>query len=59
VGYTDAVAVLERSGHRVVAKHFPAPLEGEAAPDRIAAQIRAAAATNQVVLVVRGGGDDS
>jgi exodeoxyribonuclease VII large subunit len=57
VGYSDAVAVLERSGHQVLAEHFPAPLEGETAPARIAAQIRAAAVANQVVLVVRGGGD--
>jgi exodeoxyribonuclease VII large subunit len=59
VGYTDAVAVLQQSGFRVVATHFPAPLEGEAAPARIAAQIRAAGVGNQVVLVVRGGGEDA
>jgi exodeoxyribonuclease VII large subunit len=59
VGYTDAVAVLEQSGFQVAATHFPAPLEGEAAPARIAAQIRAAGVGNQVVLVVRGGGEDA
>jgi len=59
VGYADAVAVLEQSGFRVAATHFPAPLEGEAAPARIAAQIRAAGVGNQAVLVVRGGGEDA
>src|SRR5215211_5319101 len=59
VGYTDAVAVLEQSGFWVAATHFPAPLEGEAAPARIAAQIRAAGVGNQAVLVVRGGGEDA
>jgi exodeoxyribonuclease VII large subunit len=59
VGYTDAVAVLAQSGFQVVATHFPAPLEGEAAPTRIADQIRAAGVGNQAVLVVRGGGEDA
>ena len=40
VGYADAVAVLEQSGFRVAATHYPAPLEGEAAPARIAARSR-------------------
>jgi exonuclease VII large subunit len=40
VGYADAVAVLRQSGFQVATTHFPAPLEGEAAPARIAAQIR-------------------
>jgi exodeoxyribonuclease VII large subunit len=57
VGYTDAVAVLAQSGFQVVATHFPAPLEGEAAPTRIAAQVRNAGVGNQAVLVVRGGGE--
>jgi exodeoxyribonuclease VII large subunit len=57
VGYTDAVAVLAQSGFQVATTHFPAPLEGEAAPTRIAAQIRAAGVGNQAVLVVRGGGE--
>jgi exonuclease VII large subunit len=55
VGYTDAVAVLQQSGFQVAATHFPAPLEGEAAPARIAAQVRNAGVGNQAVLVVRGG----
>jgi exodeoxyribonuclease VII large subunit len=59
VGYTDAVAVLQQSGFQVATTHFPAPLEGEAAPARIAAQIRAAGIGNQAVLVVRGGGEDA
>jgi exodeoxyribonuclease VII large subunit len=59
VGYSDAAAILEQSGFQVAAMHFPAPLEGETAPARIAAQIRAASVGNQLVLVVRGGGDDS
>jgi exodeoxyribonuclease VII large subunit len=59
VGYTDAVAVLAQSGFQVATTHFPAPLEGEAAPARIAAQIRNAGAGNQAVLVVRGGGEDA
>ncbi len=59
VGYRDAVTVLEQSGYEVVATHFPAPLEGEAASGRIAAQIRAASVGHQVVLVVRGGGEDA
>jgi exodeoxyribonuclease VII large subunit len=59
VGYTDAVAVLQQSGFQVAAAHFPAPLEGEAAPARIAAQIRNAGVGNQAVLVVRGGGEDA
>jgi len=59
VGYRDAVTVLEQSGYEVVATHFPAPLEGEAAGGRIAAQIRAASVGHQVVLVVRGGGEDA
>jgi exodeoxyribonuclease VII large subunit len=59
VGYTDAVAVLAQSGFEVATTHFPAPLEGEAAPTRIAAQIRAAGVGNQAVLVVRGGGEDA
>jgi exodeoxyribonuclease VII large subunit len=59
VGYTDAVAVLQQSGFEVATTHFPAPLEGEAAPARIAAQIRAASVGNQAVLVVRGGGEDA
>src|SRR5215204_725469 len=59
VGYTDAVAVLAQSGFQVAATHFPAPLEGEAAPARIATQIRAAGVGNQAVLVVRGGGEDA
>lgn len=59
VGYRDAVTVLEQSGHEVVATHFPTPLEGEAAGGRIAAQIRAASVGHQVVLVVRGGGEDA
>jgi exodeoxyribonuclease VII large subunit len=59
VGYTDAVAVLQQSGFQVAATHFPAPLEGAAAPARIAAQIRAASVGNQAVLVVRGGGEDA
>jgi hypothetical protein len=38
----------------------PAPaLEGEAAPARIAAQVRNASVGNQAVLVVRGGGEDA
>jgi len=57
VGYTDAVAVLQQSGFQVATTHYPAPLEGEAAPARIAAQIRAAGVGNQAVLVVRGGGE--
>ncbi len=57
VGYQDAVTVLAHSGFRVHATHFPAPLEGQAAADRIAAQVRNAAAGNQVVLLVRGGGE--
>jgi exodeoxyribonuclease VII large subunit len=59
VGYTDAVAVLQQSGFQVATTHFPAPLEGEAAPARIAAQIRNAGVGNQAVLVVRGGGEDA
>ena len=59
VGYRDAVTVLEQSGYRVVATHFPAPLEGEAAAGRIAAQIQAASVGAQAVLVVRGGGEDA
>jgi exodeoxyribonuclease VII large subunit len=59
VGYTDAVAVLTQSGFDVAATHFPAPLEGAAAPGRIAAQVRAATVGNQAVLVVRGGGEDA
>jgi exodeoxyribonuclease VII large subunit len=59
VGYTDAVAVLRQSGFEVATTHFPAPLEGEAAPARIAAQIRNAGVGNQAVLVVRGGGEDA
>ena len=59
VGYTDAVAVLQQSGHQVEATHFPAPLEGEAAPARIAAQIRNAGVGSQVILVARGGGEDA
>jgi exodeoxyribonuclease VII large subunit len=59
VGYKDAATVLEQSGHQVEATHFPAPLEGEAAAARIAAQIRNAAVGNQIVLVVRGGGEDA
>jgi exodeoxyribonuclease VII large subunit len=59
VGYTDAVAVLAQSGFQVAATHFPAPLEGAAAPARIAAQVRAAGVGNQAVLVVRGGGEDA
>jgi exodeoxyribonuclease VII large subunit len=59
VGYIDAVAVLQQSGFQVATTHFPAPLEGEAAPARIAAQIRAAGVGNQAVLVVRGGGEDA
>jgi exodeoxyribonuclease VII large subunit len=59
VGYTDAAAVLQQSGFQVATTHFPAPLEGEAAPARIAAQIRAAGVGNQAVLVVRGGGEDA
>jgi len=59
VGYADAVAVLQQSGFQVATTHFPAPLEGEAAPARIAAQIRAASVGNQTVLVVRGGGEDA
>jgi exodeoxyribonuclease VII large subunit len=59
VGYTDAVAMLAQSGFQVTATHFPAPLEGEAAPARIAAQIRNASVRNQAVLVVRGGGEDA
>jgi exodeoxyribonuclease VII large subunit len=59
VGYTDAVAVLQQSGFQVATTHFPAPLEGEAAPARIAAQVRAAGVGNQAVLVVRGGGEDA
>src|SRR5829696_6686263 len=59
VGYTDAVAVLQQSGFDVAATHFPAPLEGEAAPGRIATQVRAATVGNQAVLVVRGGGEDA
>jgi exodeoxyribonuclease VII large subunit len=57
VGYTDAVAVLAQSGFQVATTHFPAPLEGEAAPARIAAQVRNAGVGNQAVLVVRGGGE--
>jgi exodeoxyribonuclease VII large subunit len=59
VGYTDAVTVLQQSGHQVEATHFPAPLEGEAAPARIAAQIRNAGVGSQVILVARGGGEDA
>ena len=59
VGYTDAVAVLQQSGHQVEATHFPAPLEGEAAPARIAAQIGNAGVGSQVILVARGGGEDA
>jgi exodeoxyribonuclease VII large subunit len=59
VGYRDAVTVLEQSGYRVTATHFPTPLEGEAAGGRIAAQIRAASIGAQAVLVVRGGGEDA
>ncbi|HZC99318.1 MAG TPA: exodeoxyribonuclease VII large subunit [Actinomycetes bacterium] len=59
VGYRDALTVLEQSGYEVVATHFPAPLEGETAGGRIATQIRAASVDNQVVLVVRGGGEDA
>jgi exodeoxyribonuclease VII large subunit len=59
VGYTDAVTVLHQSGHQVEATHFPAPLEGEAAPARIAAQIRNAGVGSQVILVARGGGEDA
>jgi exodeoxyribonuclease VII large subunit len=59
VGYTDAVAVLAQSGFQVATTHFPAPLEGAAAPARIAAQIRNAGVGNQAVLVVRGGGEDA
>jgi exodeoxyribonuclease VII large subunit len=59
VGYRDAVAVFQHSGFRVAATHFPAPLEGERAPERIAAQVRAAGVGNQVILVVRGGGEDA
>ncbi|MFL5881252.1 MAG: exodeoxyribonuclease VII large subunit [Actinomycetota bacterium] len=59
VGYTDAVTVLQQSGHQVEATHFPAPLEGEAAPARIAAQIRNAGVGSQVILVARGGGADA
>ena len=59
VGYTDAVAVLQQSGHQVEATHFPALLEGEAAPARIAAQIRKAGVGSQVILVARGGGEDA
>src|SRR4029450_9584419 len=59
VGYADAVPVLAQSGFQVAATHFPAPLEGEAAPARIAAQIRAVGVGNQAVLVVRGGGEDA
>jgi exodeoxyribonuclease VII large subunit len=59
VGYRDAVTVLEQSGYEVVATHFPAPLEGEGSGGRIAAQIRAASVGHQVVLVVRGGGEDA
>jgi exodeoxyribonuclease VII large subunit len=59
VGYKDAVDVLEQSGHQVVATHYEAPLEGEAAPARIAARIRDAAVGSQVILVVRGGGEDA
>jgi exodeoxyribonuclease VII large subunit len=59
VGYTDAVAVLQQSGFQVATTHYPAPLEGDAAPARIAAQIRAASVGNQAVLVVRGGGEDA
>jgi exodeoxyribonuclease VII large subunit len=59
VGYADAVAVLRQSGFQVATTHFPAPLEGETAPARIAAQIRAAGVGNQAVLVVRGGGEDA
>jgi exodeoxyribonuclease VII large subunit len=59
VGYRDAVTVLEQSGYRVVATHFPAPLEGEAAAGRIAAQIQVAGVGQQAVLVVRGGGEDA
>jgi len=57
VGYQDAVTVLVHSGFRVHATHFPAPLEGQAAAARIVAQVRNAAVGNQVVLVVRGGGE--
>jgi exodeoxyribonuclease VII large subunit len=59
VGYRDAVTVLDQSGYQVVATHFPAPLEGEAAGVRIAAQIQAASVGQQAVLVVRGGGEDA
>jgi exodeoxyribonuclease VII large subunit len=59
VGYADAAAVLQQSGFQVATTHFPAPLEGDAAPARIAAQIRAAGVGNQAVLVVRGGGEDA
>jgi exodeoxyribonuclease VII large subunit len=58
VGYQDTARVLAESGFRVRAVHYPAPLEGAAAPARLAAQIAAAASTgNQAVLVVRGGGE--
>jgi exonuclease VII large subunit len=56
---SNRIAVLAQSGFQVAATHFPAPLEGEAAPARIAAQIRAAGVGNQAVLVVRGGGEDA
>ena len=59
VGYKDAVTVLQQSGHQVEATHFPAPLQGEAAPARIAAQIRNAGIGSQVILVARGGGEDA
>ena len=59
VGYRDAVAVFQHSGFRIAATHFPAPLEGERAPERIAAQVRAAGIGNQVILVVRGGGEEA
>jgi hypothetical protein len=59
VGYRDAVAVFQHSGFRIDATHFPAPLEGDRAPERIAAQIRAAGVEHQMILVVRGGGEDA
>jgi exodeoxyribonuclease VII large subunit len=60
VGYRDAIAVFEHSGFRIAATHYPTALEGERAPERIAAQIRAAAVgDHDVILVVRGGGEDA
>src|SRR5512132_4260709 len=59
VGYTDAVTVLRQSGHQVEATRVPAPRGGEAAPARIAAQIRDAGVGSQVILVARGGGEDA